>query len=76
MASKNLDGIRVAILLDTDFEQVEMTEPRKALEDAGGAAATFSICANIGREILPVSYKFVSPSTASFECGSSNTAFS
>lgn len=30
-----LQGVRVAILIDNGFEQVEMTEPRKALEDAG-----------------------------------------
>lgn len=30
-----LDGRRVAILVANGFEQVEMTEPRKALEDAG-----------------------------------------
>jgi len=42
MASKNLDGIRVAILLDTDFEQVEMTEPRKALEEAGAKCVLIS----------------------------------
>jgi protease I len=35
MAAEDLDGIRVAILVDTDFEQSEMTEPRKALEGAG-----------------------------------------
>ena len=42
MASKDLNGIRVAILLDTDFEQVEMTEPRKALEDAGARCVLVS----------------------------------
>ncbi|MGI9104071.1 MAG: type 1 glutamine amidotransferase domain-containing protein [Terriglobales bacterium] len=42
MASRELDGIRVAILLDTDFEQVEMTEPRKALEDAGAICRLIS----------------------------------
>jgi protease I len=31
----NLDGVRVAILVDNGFEQVEMTEPRKALDEAG-----------------------------------------
>jgi protease I len=31
----NLRGVRVAILIDNGFEQVEMTEPRRALEDAG-----------------------------------------
>lgn len=30
-----LNGSRIAILVDNGFEQVEMTEPRKALEDAG-----------------------------------------
>lgn len=42
MASRDLDGLRVAILLDTDFEQVEMTEPRKALEDAGATCRLIS----------------------------------
>jgi protease I len=42
MASRDLDGIRVAIVLDTDFEQVEMTEPRKALEDAGATCRLIS----------------------------------
>lgn len=31
----DLKGIRVAILIENGFEQVEMTEPRKALEEAG-----------------------------------------
>ncbi len=42
MASRELDGMRVAILVDTDFEQVEMTEPRKALEDAGATCRIIS----------------------------------
>ena len=42
MASRDLDGVRVAIILDTDFEQVEMTEPRKALEDAGATCKLIS----------------------------------
>lgn len=42
MASKDLDGVRVAIILDTDFEQVEMTEPRKALEEAGATCKLIS----------------------------------
>src|SRR5436309_288757 len=33
--SGQLNGKRVAILVTEGFEQVEMTEPRKALEDAG-----------------------------------------
>jgi protease I len=39
MASTRLDGMRVAILVADDFEQVEMTEPRAAL-DAAGARTT------------------------------------
>src|SRR5881275_2606417 len=39
MANARLDGMRVAILLGDNFEQVEMTEPRKAL-DAVGARTT------------------------------------
>ncbi|HEY8321118.1 MAG TPA: type 1 glutamine amidotransferase domain-containing protein [Candidatus Baltobacteraceae bacterium] len=39
MADKHLDGLRVAILLTDGFEQVEMTEPRAAL-DAAGATTT------------------------------------
>lgn len=35
MAHKKLAGIRVAILLTDNFEQAEMTQPRKALEEAG-----------------------------------------
>ena len=33
--SKNLTGKKVAILVAEGFEQVEMTEPRRALEEAG-----------------------------------------
>src|SRR5882762_7404530 len=39
---KKLNGMRVAILVDTDFEQVEMTEPRKALESAGAKVTLIS----------------------------------
>lgn len=42
MASGDLNGLRVAILLDTDFEQVEMTKPRQALEDAGARCVLVS----------------------------------
>ncbi|MEN6370787.1 MAG: type 1 glutamine amidotransferase domain-containing protein [Armatimonadota bacterium] len=35
MAQRTLDGKKVAILVADDFEQVEMTEPRKALSYAG-----------------------------------------
>ena len=32
---KNLDGLKVAILVDDGFEQVELVEPREALDQAG-----------------------------------------
>jgi hypothetical protein len=31
MQMKKLDGVRVAILVADDFEQIEMTEPKKAV---------------------------------------------
>lgn len=42
MPQRDLDGIRVAILVDTDFEQVELTEPKKALDDAGATTRIIS----------------------------------
>ncbi len=42
MAGKNLEGMRVAILVADDFEQSEMTEPRKALEEAGAKTTIIS----------------------------------
>lgn len=35
---KRLDKLRVAILVADGFEQVEMTESRKALEESGAVA--------------------------------------
>ncbi len=35
---QNLSGKKVAILLSEGFEEVEMTKPRKALQDAGATA--------------------------------------
>jgi len=35
MASQTLNGLTVSILVTNGFEQVEMTEPRKALDEAG-----------------------------------------
>ena len=32
---ENLSGLKVAILVENGFEQVELTEPRKALDQAG-----------------------------------------
>ncbi len=42
MADKPLEGIRVAILCATDFEQSEMTEPRRALQEAGAETVLIS----------------------------------
>jgi len=42
MAEKTLQGMRVAILCATDFEQSEMTEPRKALREAGAETVLVS----------------------------------
>jgi protease I len=41
MAEK-LNGLRVAILVADGFEQVEMTEPRKALDEAGAETSIVS----------------------------------
>ena len=35
MAEQNLKGMKIAILVTDGFEQVELTEPRKALDKAG-----------------------------------------
>lgn len=40
--AKQLDGKKVAILLTDGFEQVEMTEPRRALEEAGAETVLVS----------------------------------
>jgi protease I len=42
-----LNGMRVAILVDTGFEQVELTEPKRALEQAG--ARTFVVSPRQGQ---------------------------
>lgn len=42
MQGNRLDGMRVAILVNDDFEQVEMTEPKKALEQAGAKTVLVS----------------------------------
>ena len=42
MQGNKLDGLRVAILVSTDFEQAEMTEPKKALEQAGATTTIIS----------------------------------
>jgi len=35
MANQTLKGLKVAILIEDGFEQVEMVEPRNALDQAG-----------------------------------------
>jgi len=40
--TKELDGVKVAILVADGFEQVELTEPRKALEKAGARTTIVS----------------------------------
>ena len=42
MASENLKGVKVAILVEDGFEQVELTEPRKALDEAGAETRIIS----------------------------------
>ena len=39
---ENLHGISVAILVDNGFEEVEMTKPRQALDEAGAKTAIVS----------------------------------
>jgi protease I len=42
MEGKPLEGIRVAILATDGFEQVELTEPKKALEEVGATTKIIS----------------------------------
>ena len=42
MATNRLDGMKVAILVEDRFEQVEMTEPRAALDKAGAQTVLVS----------------------------------
>jgi protease I len=42
VATKTLDGLKVAILATDGFEQVELTEPRKALDAAGAVTQVVS----------------------------------
>jgi len=43
MAENKLNGVRVAILVSNCFEQSELTEPRKALEEAGATTHIVSV---------------------------------
>ncbi len=42
MAALNLAGMHVAILVTRDFEQIELTEPQRGLEEAGASTAIIS----------------------------------
>jgi len=42
MANQNLQGPKVAILVTDGFEQVELLEPRKALDEAGAKTSVVS----------------------------------
>jgi protease I len=42
MAAETLNGLKVAILVTDGFEQVEMTAPREALQDAGAETTLVS----------------------------------
>lgn len=42
MAARNLEGKRIAIVVEKGFEQVELTSPKQALEDAGARADVVS----------------------------------
>jgi putative intracellular protease/amidase len=42
MANESLKGLKVAILITDGFEQVEMVEPRKALNQAGAETSIVS----------------------------------
>jgi DJ-1/PfpI family len=42
MAGETLQGMKVAVLVTDGFEQVELTEPRKALDQAGASAHVVS----------------------------------
>ena len=42
MADKNLEGLRVAILVTDGVEDAELKEPRKALDDAGATTILFA----------------------------------
>lgn len=42
MANENLIGLKVAVLVDEGFEQIELLEPTKALDQAGADTSIVS----------------------------------
>jgi protease I len=76
MAGETLQGMKVAILVTDGFEQVELTEPRKALDQAG---ADTHVVSPKGDEVrgwnftdrgpsLPVDLKLDDAPAAGFRC--------
>lgn len=53
MQQGDLHGVRVAIIVHDEFEQSEMTEPRKALEQAG---ATVTLISSKGGQVHGVNH--------------------
>jgi len=47
MKDGKLDGLKVAILATDGFEQSELIEPRRALEEAGAEIAQARSCARM-----------------------------
>jgi protease I len=43
LAERGLAGLRVAILADDGFEEAELTEPRRALDDAGAETSLYRL---------------------------------
>src|SRR6266699_5046530 len=43
LPAKQLQNVRVAILVADDFEQIEMTEPRKVLDEVGAMTTLISL---------------------------------
>ena len=48
MAPRQLEGMRVAIVVTDDFEQSELTTPKQALEEAGAQALIVSPASLVG----------------------------
>jgi len=50
--ARKLDGKKVAILVADGFEQVEMTKPREALDEAGAETKIVSLKSGKFRECI------------------------
>jgi hypothetical protein len=60
---KTLEGKRVAILVASGFEQLELTEPRQALEQAGAKASS----ARVAQMLLERGFHNVHPLCGGFD---------